>query len=66
MRSVPEVRVVNMASFSSERMTEAGQSNNVGSMPKRADELDNGSWAMALCQIGQMRSVPEVRLVNVS
>ncbi|HHO1719039.1 TPA: hypothetical protein ACRUEF_002454 [Staphylococcus aureus] len=30
-------------SFSKERTTEAGQSYNIGSMPKRADELDNGS-----------------------
>ena len=43
MRLVSEVRLVNVASFSSERATEAGQSNNIGSMPKRTDELDNGS-----------------------
>ncbi|HGN7294216.1 TPA: hypothetical protein ACK061_002346 [Staphylococcus aureus] len=43
MRSVSEVRLVNVSSFISERTTEAGQSNNIGSMTKRADELDNGS-----------------------
>ncbi|EOD3887632.1 hypothetical protein [Staphylococcus aureus] len=43
MLSVSEVRLVNTASFSSERTTEAGQSNMASSMPKRADELGNGS-----------------------